>query len=870
MSATLVACLVAVCTRTTQAVLFFYDGDCEGGHVGELNLALHLLINILSTLVAVLASSNFFMQVLNSPTREEVNAAHFSGSWLGIGIPSVRNAFRVSKFKTCCWVVLLLSSIPIHLAFNSTIFETDHRGSDYHLTIATENFTRGGAYYPPGGSLTIPGIVSEDAGPEAMRPWSYRLDSSYFNRFNYGASVNISDYDNKESPVVSNVSAVATNAGKWERIEVNNCLAQYYDCSGLKKYRDVVLVTENADGWIRDNIWHLMDNETAFWDRYVPADSANSLFFDAQCAMVAQYTNDQGTLCSNDCIYALGGRVRRADYYNDGWAYPFFAPDDTTTLDVVNRSLVETPGQQRPVDNLYNMTTSGLQPGTYNVSVSYCLVEPMENICHIAISPVLLASVTACVIAKTVAAVVVTVVLGRRNQDPLVTLGDAVASFIERPDRVTAGLCTVGQADIRRAMRSRRAFVLPGPRPWRTPPSRRRAAAVPAPVWLTSYLLFAAGIAICAGLFHSAFDTNGLTGGFLEGDGNSFIPLPFTLTQAVLLANSPQLLLSFCYLAYNNLFTRLQMAREWALFSDGYHPLRVTNPKLPYKYSIPLIAVSIFLHWLLSNTIYVFVSIGGYYGTDNFLASVTPDPSLPANTAVAVGYSTPSLLTLMAVSVALICVPALLGLKRLPPNITNPGSNSLALSAACHCSSLSYAAVAVAGKAKLLDSPMRTSPAPSFFAPHPRPTPEYYIPVGSGNPEEEEEEEGFARNYHQQQQQRHALDNRNNDAFEMRTLTGSNSNSSRHYSSSSSSTTSRHQDDYEDEDNAGKNEGTTFAFSRLAQSEIRWGVVRMPPEWHAEYDNGDGDEEGGPVVGHLGFGVEEDGVGDPAVGRAYA
>ncbi|KAI1634849.1 hypothetical protein F4809DRAFT_651555 [Biscogniauxia mediterranea] len=812
------------------------------------------------------------MQVLNSPTREEVNAAHFSGSWLGIGIPSVRNAFRVSKFKTCCWVVLLLSSIPIHLVFNSTIFETDHRGSDYHLTIATENFTRGGAYYPPGGSLTIPGIVSQDAELEATSSSRYSLDPGFdysvavISAFNYGALVNISDYGNKESPVVSNVSAVATNAGKWERLEVNDCLAQYYDCSGLKKYRDVVLVTENADGWIRNNIWHLMDNETAFWDRYVPADSANSLFFDAQCAMVAQYTNDQGTLCYNLCSYALGSGVPRADYYNDGWAYPFFTPGGIA-LAAVNRSLVATPGQG-PVDNLYNMTTSGLQPGTYNVSVGYCLVEPMENICHIAISPVLLASVTACVIAKTVAAVVVTVVLGRRNQDPLVTLGDAVASFIERPDRVTAGLCAVGQADIRRAMRSRRAFVLPGPRPWAPHPRRRRrAAAVPAPVWVTSYLLFGAGIAICAGLFYSAFTTNGLTGGFLEGDGNSFIPLPFTLTQAVLLANSPQLLLSFCYLAYNNLFTRLQMAREWALFSDGYHPLRVTNPKLPYKYSIPLIAVSIFLHWLLSNTIYVFVSIGGYYGTDNFLASVTPDPSLPANTAVAVGYSTPSLLTMMVVSVALIFVPALLGLKRLPPNITIPGSNSLALSAACHCSSLSYA---VAGKAKLLllDSPTTTttSPAPSFFAPRP---PSSYLPIGSGNPAEEEE--GFATNH---QQQQHALDNsrNSNDAFEMRTLTGS--SSSRHH------LVARQDDyDYDDEVNAGKNgrceeeeeeeegQGTTFAFSRLAQSEIRWGVVPMPPEWHAEYD-GDGDEEG--PVGHLGFGVEEDGVGDPVAGRAYA
>lgn len=67
------------------------------------------------------------MQVLNSPSREEVNAAHFRGSWMGIGIPSVRNAFKVSRFKTVCWLCLLISSIPIHLLFNSTVFQTDRK-----------------------------------------------------------------------------------------------------------------------------------------------------------------------------------------------------------------------------------------------------------------------------------------------------------------------------------------------------------------------------------------------------------------------------------------------------------------------------------------------------------------------------------------------------------------------------------------------------------------------------------------------------------------------------------------------------------------------------------------------------------------------
>ena len=53
-------------------------------------------------------------------------------------------------------------------------------------------------------------------------------------------------------------------------------------------------------------------------------------------------------------------------------------------------------------------------------------------------------------------------------------------------------------------------------------------------------------------------------------------------------------------------------------------------------------------------------------------------------------------------------------------------------------------------------------------------------------------------------------------------------------------------------------------FKKLARSKIRWGVVEMPPEWHAEWDNED------DVVAHLSFGVEEDDVMPPEPGRLYA
>ena len=90
------------------------------------------------------------------------------------------------------------------------------------------------------------------------------------------------------------------------------------------------------------------------------------------------------------------------------------------------------------------------------------------------------------------------------------------------------------------------------------------------------------------------------------------------------MTNTPQILISLFYLTYNQLLTRLVLAREWARFASGKpQPLRVTYPRgsqvstyflsLPLRYSIPLLITSIITHWLVSRTVYVFVSAGEYY-----------------------------------------------------------------------------------------------------------------------------------------------------------------------------------------------------------------------------------------------------------------
>ncbi|KAI0180073.1 hypothetical protein GGR52DRAFT_529627 [Hypoxylon sp. FL1284] len=53
MSVALVACLIAAASQVgdIRKPLFFYGGGCDGGSVSQINTALHLLINVISTLV---------------------------------------------------------------------------------------------------------------------------------------------------------------------------------------------------------------------------------------------------------------------------------------------------------------------------------------------------------------------------------------------------------------------------------------------------------------------------------------------------------------------------------------------------------------------------------------------------------------------------------------------------------------------------------------------------------------------------------------------------------------------------------------------------------------------------------------------------
>jgi hypothetical protein len=113
----LINLVVTVWGSTARSSGILLEGECE--YVELLNTGLHVFINVLSTIL--LSGSNYCMQCLSAPTREEVNKAHARKRWLDIGIPSIRNVKHLSMRRIILWILLAITSLPLHLLYAVTV-----------------------------------------------------------------------------------------------------------------------------------------------------------------------------------------------------------------------------------------------------------------------------------------------------------------------------------------------------------------------------------------------------------------------------------------------------------------------------------------------------------------------------------------------------------------------------------------------------------------------------------------------------------------------------------------------------------------------------------------------------------------------------
>ena len=150
----------------------------------------------------------------------------------------------------------------------------------------------------------------------------------------------------------------------------------------------------------------------------------------------------------------------------------------------------------------------------------------------------------------------------------------------------------------------------------------------------------------------------------------------------VLLANSPQLVLSSLYFMYNSLYTCMLSATEWSRSARHRKALRVTSPThaqrstywlaLPWRYSLPLSMTSSLMHWLISQSIFL-ARVGVY------------DPrNEPIQTISTCGYSAYAIVIVIIVGSTMVLALLVNGFRKLDSGMPLVGSCSLAISAACH------------------------------------------------------------------------------------------------------------------------------------------------------------------------------------------
>ncbi|KAK6077801.1 hypothetical protein SCUP234_06559 [Seiridium cupressi] len=296
--------------------------------------------------------------------------------------------------------------------------------------------------------------------------------------------------------------------------------------------------------------------------------------------------------------------------------------------------------------------------GLPHYEVSHCLVLRMEssaNRCRFEFSPPIM--FTACSLNFLKGGVMICVWVMRKwqNRDRqglfeqeksqamrdqiLYTLGDAIASFMRKPDLSTKDMCLASKEDFLWKRPLSKQLRKQAPEPSRD----ARAWILEARLWMSSaslkrwcILLFICCVilAITGALLglapHSLQHRKILTTmsglwslGFGALTPFTYLVLglprqdPAGLISNVLIANLPQLIISIIYIFYNTMLSTFLVHREFSLMykSDRRKPLRVSEPtgiqrssyfiSLPLRYGVPLYATSAIMHWLISQSLFL-------------------------------------------------------------------------------------------------------------------------------------------------------------------------------------------------------------------------------------------------------------------------
>lgn len=282
----------------------------------------------------LLGGSNYTMQCLTAPTREEINKGHRSRVSLDIGILSLKNLMRASKRKVILWGFLAVSSVPLHLLYNSAVFSTLCTHS-FDVYVVTDEFVSDTAIWVSEGDIT----------------------------------------EVHNSVITSMKDPSQTN---WQNMTNKECLEAY----GTKfvSGRSLLLV-------ISYTIDHITPVLEIFKTEAFLSDKGSS-------------TEDKGSSAEDRTEALLSGKVSSTE------------------------------------DRTFKEDAQGFKIGDHYIN--YCLSKLEDEACQLEFSIIIMAIVIICNFVK---ALCMILTVRSRFATPLLNLGDAIESFLKKPDSFTANNC---------------------------------------------------------------------------------------------------------------------------------------------------------------------------------------------------------------------------------------------------------------------------------------------------------------------------------------------------------------------------------------------------------------------------------------------
>ncbi|CAK4031371.1 Hypothetical predicted protein [Lecanosticta acicola] len=587
-------------------IIIVTAGSCS--RANYLTTWLHILINGLSSLL--LSASNYTMQALVAPTRAEVDRAHSRGDWMDIGVASIRNLFKIKWHRTALWMVLALSSIPIHLLYNSVVFKSI-ASNLYIPVVANPVWLEGGNFSTAVNWTDVP--------------------PGYKNT----AEINIFYYFDGMDELLE--------AQKWFKENQN-------DASLVKNMSTSECISTYGTNFVSGN-----SHVVAIANEPGNSTTNETLFYVDQTGGGL----DDGSIVSYECICAN-------DFISN-------SNEDCDTSAILKQQ-----------DWIVN-----------GKKIEYCLSRLTPQHCTVQFSVQILAAV---ICMNAMKSICMFLALYRQKETTLVTIGDAVASYLERPDDLTAGRCLMERKDIsswRSQDGTKSPNTQPLPKTYFESGGRRWFVAVSGKRWIMCFSLIAVAVAVSSYLLSegesnlSGYAASPWSIGWGAVDSRAIIGAGFPsggssgLMTSVLLANCPQAIVSFLYLLYNGLMTALLLAQEGCNYAFHRKALRVTAPQasqrstyylqLPLRYSAPLLVISSTLHWVISQSIFL-VRVDVYDDGE----------PVPSQNVSAVGYSCPPILTAIMIGVLLSFVAIAMGFRKFKSQMPVAGSCSVAIAAACH------------------------------------------------------------------------------------------------------------------------------------------------------------------------------------------